>query len=159
MFCVQLIVAELTDFYCWNLLLQAKSLCLTDQMNVCWHRPSQKSSAFMYITFRMSSNGTRRVCHLLAGPQWWSYHTCKHQGCNMIYAIFPHINVKKNLLSNSTSSRGMRSTGVSVSLPLWEKLCVWRNHSTQFVVIIIIIAQTEGQERGCVRQHPVLVRL
>lgn len=31
-------------------------------MNVSWHRPSQKSSAFMYITSRMSSDGTRRVC-------------------------------------------------------------------------------------------------
>lgn len=28
-------------------------------MNVGWHRPSQTNSAFMYIFFRMSSNGTR----------------------------------------------------------------------------------------------------
>lgn len=30
------------------------------KMNVFWHRPSQKSSAFMYITYRMSSDGDKK---------------------------------------------------------------------------------------------------
>lgn len=32
-------------------------------MNVFWHRPNQKSSAFMYITFRMSSRGGGSAVH------------------------------------------------------------------------------------------------
>lgn len=134
---------------------------LADQMNVCWHRPSQKkkSSAFMYITFRMSSSGTRRVCHV-------SSHVKTSRVQHMICAIFPHINVKKILLSNSTSSWEKSISccqGRRVSLPPSETftwyLCVGLNHSTQFLLVIIIItACTEGQERCYMRRHQVLVQ-
>lgn len=137
-------------FFKWN------SSCLTDQMNVCWHRPSQKSSAFMYITFRMSSNGTRRVCHLSASPRRWSHHTSKHQRCNTWSVPSSHISTSRRIcrqIQCPAKTRGYLGAGVSVSLPLWGTftlhLCVWLNHSTQFVLIIIITARTEGQERGC----------
>lgn len=139
--------------------------CLPDQMNVCWHRPSQKSSAFMYITFRMSSNGTRRVRHLSACPQRWSHHMCKHQGCNTRSVPSSHISRRICCqIQHPAERRGYLGAGVGASLPQRRggtftlHLCVWLNHSTQFLLIIIITARTQGQERGCVKQHPVLVR-
>lgn len=150
---------------CFVFLCAWKPPCFTDQMNVCWHRPSQKSSAFMYITFRMSSNGMRRVCHLLAGPRQWSHYTCKHQGCNTWSVPSSHISTSRRICSQiqrPAERRVYLGVEVSVSLPLWEivtlHLCVWLNHSTQFALIIIITARTEGQDCGCIKQHTVLVR-
>lgn len=126
-------------------------------MNVCWHRPSQKSSAYMYITFRMSSNGTRRVCHLLAGPRRWSHHTCKHQRCNTWSVPSSHISISRRIwyqIQRPAKRRGFLGAG-SVCVPLWEAftlhLCVWLNHSTQSVLIGIINTHAEGQERGCIK--------
>lgn len=84
-------------------------------MNVCWHRPSQKSSAFMYITFRMSSNGTRRVCHLLAGPQRWSHHTHKHQGCNIRSVPCSHISMSSRICCQIQRPAERRGCGAGVS--------------------------------------------
>ena len=109
--------------------------------------PSLSRSTTMGLITRLNIKGaTHDLCHL---P------TYQHQG---------EFVVKFNV---QPWRRGHLGAGVSVSLSLrgggepshyTSVSDLKKNQRTQFVLIIIITARTQGQERGCNKQHPVLVR-
>lgn len=102
---------------------------LPDQMNVFWHRPSRKSSAFMYITFRMSSNGTKEgLPSFSQSAAMVSSQVSTSRVQHTIRAIFPHIKVKKTLLSKREKDILVAGEGKGGSVCLTLCLCVWLNH-------------------------------
>lgn len=134
-----------------------------DQMNVCWHRPRQKEFSLYVHNVQNVKPWDRRVCHLLATPQWWSCHACKHLGRDTgSVPIHPHLNVKMSQIhqpppcQSQRSAKRRRALGARVCLSLCgnilsqKHLCVWQNHSTQIIIIILITVHTEGWDRGCI---------
>lgn len=110
--------------------------------------PSLSRSTTMGLITRLNIKGaTHDLCHL---P------TYQHQGEFVVkFNVQPwrrgHLGAGVSVSLSPSAGGGEPSHYTSVS-------DLKKNHRTQFVLIIIITARTQGQERGCNKQHPVLVR-
>lgn len=89
---------------------------------MCAGTVQAKSSAFMYITFRMSSSRTkRRVCHLSAGPRRWSHHTSEHQGCNTWSVPSSHISTSRRICHQiQHSAKRERGGNLGAAVSVWN---------------------------------------
>lgn len=112
--------------------------------------PSKPKEFSLYVhNLQNVKQWDRRVCHLSAGPRWCSHHMSKHQGCNTWSVPSSHISTSRGIcrqIQRPAGRRGHLGARVSVPPPPWGvftlHLCVWQNHSTQLVLIIIITART-----------------
>lgn len=115
------------------------------KMNVSWHRPSQQSSAFMYITSRMSSDGDKKGASSLSPSTTITTVSSSESNIEGATHDLCHLpTYQRDLLLSKFKALSRRNwkdprAGVSASgnVRITTSLCFLSFHRTQFIISLL----------------------